>query len=91
VSNFEKYKPKTTEQKLAYLVEECGEVLAAAGKSQRWGLDSYNPELPTEKRESNCCWLMRELQDLKRAISIVEESLHDDIQYFLDSGKDPKL
>jgi NTP pyrophosphatase (non-canonical NTP hydrolase) len=39
------YEPQTTEQKLGYLVEECGEVLAAVGKTQRWGLDSVNPDL----------------------------------------------
>ena len=30
------YEPKDTLQKLGYLIEECGEVLAAAGKSVRW-------------------------------------------------------
>ncbi len=38
------YEPKTLEQRLGYLVEECGEVLAAAGKTLRWGQDSNNPE-----------------------------------------------
>lgn len=32
------YKPETVEQKLGYLVEECGEVLSAIGKSIRWGI-----------------------------------------------------
>jgi hypothetical protein len=40
------YKPRTTNQKLGYLVEECGEVLAAVGKAQRWGLENFNPETP---------------------------------------------
>jgi regulator of replication initiation timing len=31
------------------LTEKGGEVLAAAGKSIRWGLDSVNPELPPEE------------------------------------------
>jgi len=44
------YEPKTTEQALGYLVEECGEVLAAVGKTQRWGLESTNPELLPEQR-----------------------------------------
>lgn len=63
--------------KLAYLTEECGEVLAAAGKSMRWGLDSANPELPPEEQETNLDWLKRELQDLKYAIQLVE-GLEDD-------------
>ena len=37
------YRPKTTEQALGYLVEECGEVLQAVGKSQRWGSRQRQP------------------------------------------------
>ncbi len=40
------------EKQLAHLIEECGEVLAAAGKTQRFGLDSVNPLLPKEKQET---------------------------------------
>ena len=68
----ERYYPHTIEQKLGYVVEECGEVLAAIGKTQRWGLDSYNPEIPPEARELNRDWIKRELQDLKNAIAILE-------------------
>lgn len=56
------------DKKLAHVVEECGEVLAAAGKTQRWGLYSVNPLLPEEKQETNRAWLWRELQDLKQAV-----------------------
>lgn len=69
------YEPKTTEQRLGYLVEECGEVLAAVGKAQRWGLESTNPELPPEKREENQDWILRELKDLRGAIARVEKDL----------------
>lgn len=63
---------------IAHLVEECGEVLAAAGKTQRWGLDSYNPELPPEERETNRAWLLRELTDLEGAIARVRNEIcHD--------------
>lgn len=72
------YKPKTLEQKLGYLVEECGEVLAAAGKTIRWGLRSCNPELPFSAREANRDWLLRELADLEGAIRRLRpELLHD--------------
>lgn len=72
-----RYTPKTLEQKLGYLVEECGEVLQAVGKSQRWGLDSVNPELPVPvgERETNRDWLLRELHDLQRAILFVHETI----------------
>lgn len=71
------YKPRTNEEKLGYLVEECGEVLAAVGKTQRWGFDSVNPELPEGDQETNRAWLLRELRDLTRAIRYVRETLRD--------------
>jgi len=66
------YKPETEEQKLGYLVEECGEVLAAVGKAQRWGLESVNPEILEDSAETNEEWIRREIKDLKRAIRFVE-------------------
>lgn len=32
-----KYFQKPLDKKLSHVIEECGEVLAAAGKIQRWG------------------------------------------------------
>lgn len=58
----------SVEKALAHLVEEMGEVLSAAGKTQRFGLDSYNPYLPPEERETNEQWLRREVEDLELAI-----------------------
>ena len=69
------YAPKNDMQKLAHLIEECGEVLAAAGKTLRWGLDSVNPELPQENQETNRDWLLRELLDLDIAITNVRAML----------------
>lgn len=69
------YRPTTTKQKFGYLVEECGEVMAATGKTLRWGLESYNPELPPQLQETNREWLMRELTDLTRAIRLVRAAL----------------
>jgi NTP pyrophosphatase (non-canonical NTP hydrolase) len=65
------YEPGTLEQRLGYLVEECGEVLHAVGKTQRWGLESYNPDMPLGQRESNGDWILRELRDLEAAIARV--------------------
>ncbi len=56
------------DKQLAHVIEECGEVLAAAGKTQRWGRDSVNPLLPPEQQETNEAWLLRELDDLQEAI-----------------------
>jgi len=51
--------------------------LAAVGKTLRWGLDSYNPELPSHERETNREWIERELKDLRRAIKWVSERLDE--------------
>lgn len=67
-----KYKPRGETQTLGYLVEECGEVQHVAGKSLRWGLLSFNKELPLNQRETNRDWLLRELVDLQRALSMVQ-------------------
>jgi hypothetical protein len=71
------YMPLTREQKIGYLVEECGEVMAAVGKTLRWGLDSVNPELPQEEQETNADWILRELKDLKEAIRLAEKSIKE--------------
>ena len=71
----DRYMPKTLKQKLGYLVEEAGEVQAAVGKTIRWGLFSYNPELPEEQRETNRDWILRELKDLERAVKWAREGL----------------
>jgi len=68
------YSPRTTKQKLGYLIEECGETMSAVGKTIRWGFESYNPE-PNASRETNREWIKRELIDLKRAIEFVENIL----------------
>ncbi len=65
------------EKRLSHLIEECGEVLAAAGKTQRWGTHSVNPLLPPEQQEKNIDWLRRELTDLKQVISRLEDCITD--------------
>lgn len=63
------------DKRLSHVIEECGEVLAAAGKTQRWGLDSVNPLLLRSEQESNKVWLKRELGDLKEAIRRLEQEM----------------
>jgi hypothetical protein len=60
---------------LAHAVEEAGEFLAAAGKTQRWGVRSTNPELPPKDREENQVWLLREMADLRGALDRLEKHL----------------
>lgn len=74
----EKYIRNDINSCLAHLVEECGEVVSAVGKSQRFGLESVNPELPEEERETNRDWLLRELDDLEAVARRVRNALHGD-------------
>jgi len=60
---------------LGHLIEECGEVLAAAGKTVRFGLNSVNPELPPAQQETNADWLIRELDDLEDTIARLRVSM----------------
>lgn len=62
---------------LAHAVEEAGELmgpitsfLVAAGKTQRWGPDSVNPELPPAQQETNRDWLKDEIDQLRRTLRI---------------------
>ena len=63
------------DKQLAHLIEECGEVLAAAGKTQRWGPQSVNPLLPPEQQETNLRWLRREMIDLRGALDRLEATI----------------
>lgn len=63
------------DKKLSHVIEECGEVLAAAGKTQRWGRTSVNPTLPKEQQETNESWLWRELDDLEHAIARLKSEM----------------
>jgi len=76
------YEPKTREQFYGYLIEECGEVLHAAGKTLRWGELSANPEIPVRDRISNAQWLLNELDDLDGAVKRMRQWLYDNEAQF---------
>ena len=65
---------KDSGESLGQLIEECGEVLSAAGKAVRFGIDSCNPLPTATNRETNREWLLRELTDLEYAIRRVRET-----------------
>ncbi len=68
------------DKQLAHVIEECGEVLAAAGKTQRWGRHSVNPLLPIPQQETNEAWLARELSDLMDAIGRLRATMREEQQ-----------
>ena len=57
------------------VVEECGELGAALGKTMRWGRDSFNPELPESERETNEAWVRREIADVREALDNLEAEM----------------
>ena len=63
---------------LGHFIEECGEALAAAGKTLRWGWSSVNPEIPEQDRESNAVWLQREMKDLREAMDRLQKCFDED-------------
>lgn len=56
-------------------IEECGELLAALGKTQRWGWQSTNPELPLREQETNAAWVKREMKDVRDALDNLERQM----------------
>lgn len=56
-------------------IEESGELIAALGKTLRWGWMSVNPELPAERQETNMAWVVREIADVRGAIDNLEHEL----------------
>jgi hypothetical protein len=71
------YEPKTREQFFGYLIEECGEVCHAAGKTLRWGEMSVNPELRPCDQVTNLAWLRKEMADLRQALDRMEKHLDE--------------
>ena len=63
------------DKRLSHLIEECGELIAAAGKTQRWGRNSVNPLLPPHEQVRNIDWLKAEIADVQQAIERFEETL----------------
>ena len=73
-----KYIRDDFEHSLGHFIEECGEALAAAGKTLRWGWASYNPEIPVTDRETNAQWLQREMVDLRDAMARLQKCFDED-------------
>jgi hypothetical protein len=67
------YLPTTRAGKLIHVMEESAEVIREIAKIQRFGLDNTNPDSP--KKETNRQALLREMHDLKFAISRLEKVL----------------
>lgn len=63
------------DKRLSRAIEECGEFLAAAGKTQRWGVWSVNPLLRPADRETNLLWLRREMTDVRQALDRLEDAI----------------
>lgn len=66
-------------ERLAMLIEECGEVIQVAGKILRHGYDNYHPDRP---HITNRELLQRELTDL----AAVQNQIHACDRVFISSS-----
>lgn len=76
---------------LAHLSEESAEVIrhlagiiSAVGKTQRWGLASYDPRVPEDQRETNRAWILREIALLQNELidlKLVIDRFNQHIRY----------
>lgn len=55
------------------MIEECGELCAALGKSLRWGWLSSNPEISDGKTNSE--WVALEMQDVRDALDNLQREM----------------
>lgn len=70
MGHFNKLSPAEAER-LAWLAEECAEVIQAIGKILRHGYESYDPS--DLKHKGNRADLERELNDVLAAIGLMEK------------------
>jgi hypothetical protein len=70
-----RYLQQGFEKRLSHAIEECGQFLASAGKLQRLGPFSVNPELPREMQEPNIDLLFRKAMDVQEVIERLIESI----------------
>lgn len=56
-------------ERLAILIEECGETIQAASKVLRHGWESYDPTLPEGERVTNRMHLSKEIGHIYAAVN----------------------
>ena len=78
--HFNKLTP-AEDERLALLIEECGEVIQIAAKILRHGYSSVNPLLPEEDQVQNRNALEKELGHVMNAIYFLADS--GDVHYVM--------
>ena len=78
-------------ERLAFLIEECGEVIQEATKIMRFGFDSYHPADPTQ--ETNRDRLFREMTDVMASYDILVRAgdIHSDHVPNITAARERKL
>ena len=66
------------DKRLSHAIEECGEFIAAAGKTQRWGVWSADPTIPEHERVTNLAWLKLEMADVREAMERLQEAIEQE-------------
>jgi hypothetical protein len=77
------YEPKNALGIAGWILEECGEVMQCVGKAMRFGLDGTNPDLPEDERETNGEAIVREAEDLWRAIVYAGDAVKNNANVFV--------
>lgn len=75
-----KYLRKGFDAALAHAIEEAGEFIASAGKTDRFGLFMVNPELPPDQQETNHDWMRREMRDLRGALNRLGAAMRAEVE-----------
>ena len=75
------FAPKTFDDKITHLIEECGEVVVAAAKVKRFGLHNGLPG--REPFRTNKDDLLYEMMDLREAIlKVVQAIQEEDMKHY---------
>ena len=78
-------------ERLAFLIEECGEVIQEATKIMRFGFDSYHPADPTQETKRDR--LFREMTDVMASYDILVRAgdIHSDHVPNITAARERKL
>lgn len=74
MSNFDNGLTDADEERLAVLVEECGEILHIVGKILRHGYDGYDPTVHKNDQITNRNALEDEIGDLDVAVLMLQDA-----------------
>ena len=70
-----KYQPTGLLSALGAATEKCGDLSHAIGKTLRWGMFNYNPDLPKADQISNRDFMLAKIASLRRSLDLLNAML----------------